>query len=149
MKRIIIVLLILSMLCLFGCTVFNNMYFEANKGATLAENFCFALSDDDLNAAQEYLHPDSLLRGDVLSSCLTDLEQNNSIDFSNGISFINRDIKKTYITPRDYENNLMGKHYILVFDILVDGKTIELSFDVLNNEKGFGIYSFENYVPNT
>ena len=149
MKRIIIVLLIFSMLCLFGCTTFNNMYAEAYKGATLAENFCFALSDDDLNAAQEYLHPDSLLKGDALSSCLTDLEQNYSIDFSNGISFRNRDIEKTYITPRDYENNLKGKHYILVLDVLVDGKTIEISFDILNNEKGFGIYSFENYVPNT
>lgn len=150
MKRLLLILLTLLIVCFCGCEAIqdnlnwhDDFFAEGQKAISLAENFCFALSDDDINEAQKYLHPDSPLNGEELSLFLSEFEQTNGVDFSNGVAFLER--YDYSFSP--YNSISQGSTHKFVLKVVVENKTIKLSFKVIDNEKGFGIDSVGQYNP--
>ena len=95
------------------------------------------------------MHPDSPLKGESLCLFLMNFEQNNSIDFSNGISFRDRTMGESYNNSQNYEGYLPGRLHVFILYVLIDRQVIKIYFEVLSNDNGFGVYSFEKYVPGT
>ncbi len=154
MKKLLVILIVLCTLCCLSCTEIEeylkwnqDFLIEGQEAISLAENFCFALSDDNINEAEKYLHPDSPLNGGELSLFLSKFEQTNDVDFSNGVAFRDRDIGDSYANTQNYEGYHQGNAHIFYLKVVIDRKIIKLSFEVVSNEKGFGIYSVEKYNP--
>ena len=154
MKKVFSILLITITICFVGCarikflfTEQDVFFAEQQKSITLAENFCFALSDDDIEIAEGYLHPDSPLCDGNLVSFLSTIEQENGIDFSRGVTFRDRELIEAYANTSNDPADHQGYTFIFYLEVVIDGKITKLSFEMVYNEKGCGVYSFEKYIP--
>ena len=138
MKKILIFVLLFSMLSLSGCAMFKELRAGMDDATTLIEEFCTALADDDLTAAQSKMHPESTPPKSELSAYVSKLEQNNNVDFSNGVAFKRRSsTSATY-----YDSQYDGSVYENTYEIVVGNKAVDVFFVVVKNDKGYGIYSF-------
>ena len=156
MKKALIVLLILCNVFLLSCegiltsfefafTGREEFFAEQQKAIALGENFCFALSDDDIQTAESYLHPDSPLCNDALPISVLLIELVNEVDFSRGVAFSDRELGTSYANLQNLEGYHQGYCYCFTLKVVIEGKIIKLYFEVVSNEKGFGIYTFEKY----
>jgi hypothetical protein len=138
MKKLLPVLLILCILCLSGCSILKDLQSGMQAAAAHAEEFCSALAKDDLASAEGYLHPNATPKGKDLPAFLAKLEQNHGIDFSDGVAFKSRtDFSSTY-----YDSSYGGSVHECTYQAVVGETTVKLFFVVVENDSGYGIYSF-------
>lgn len=143
MKKIVALCLVLSMLFLGGCTIFEHFFAEADKANNFVEEFCFALAYDDIDKAKEYLHPDWQSTHDNLEDYVEKFENENDIDFANGVAISRR----FYQHVKTYTSEYGGAVYEFGISIVIGDKIINMSFMVVDNDVGYGIYDFGLYVP--
>ena len=128
MKKFLVILLIFSTICLSSCNF--------DKAQVYGNEFCYALAENN-EIAKEYLHPSSKLNEENFDKFIDKLEQFNQIDFSNGLEIINSSfVSLTYgVVWEAYK-------YEYTYEILINDKTIKMFCVIIDNVKGYGIYSF-------
>jgi hypothetical protein len=138
MKRLFAALLVLCIFCLPGCGIMREVYSGIDEAATLAENFCTALSEDDLETAKGYLHKDGTPKAEALGLTVARLEQTHKIDFSEGVSFK----KRVEGSGAYYSSQYDGSVYEITYEVTVGGVETKLFFTVVKNDADYGIYGF-------
>lgn len=137
-KKTIIVLIISFSLSVCMTLMIINFSKKINNSKEVAKEFCSYLVDDDIESAKKLLHPDGQIKQEELQNYIFKLEERNSIDFSNGLSFGKViDYSHTY-----YDGAYNGSVHSFTYEIIIDGKTIEASFTIIDNHKGYGIDAF-------
>ena len=139
MKKLISIILIISTVFLFGCESINQVYGKIYDVRVIAEDFCLALSDDNIELAQTYLHPDSSLNNDF-GDFIAKLEGENDFDFSEGVAFLFRGEASAALYSFQYD----GSPYELEYNLVIGKKEICLLFVVINNQNGWGIYDVQS-----
>ena len=142
MKRIVAISLLLSVLFFGGCSIFKSLWAEANKANNFAEEFCFALAYDGIEKAKEYLHTDWISNNGKLEDYLYNFENENGIDFSNGVSIYRRFQQ----SATGYSSLYGGAIYQFGIMMVIGDKNINMSFTVVDNDDGYGIYDFGIYT---
>lgn len=139
MRKLLILLLLLAFF-VSGCSIEDREMWLVNKqkAISMAEKFCFAIAYDDINGAKDYLHPDSPLH-DNLPVFISEIEQDGGFDFSDGVAIMDRELGE----GTTYDSTYKGGVHAFTLEVVVNGKTHKLSFEVVDNEKGFGIFSFK------
>ena len=127
-----IALALVLCLALVGC----NGGIKKKDAKGTAEAFVAAIEDGDFEDARALLHPDSPF--DV-EKYFNGIEERKGVDFQKGIE-IKRFEEYSY---SHYESEVGGSEYELELRLLVDGKSFELSLDIVKNEGGYGIYDIE------
>lgn len=143
MKKIVALCLILSMAFLGGCTIFQQLFAEADKANNFVEEFCFTLAYDGIERAKEYLHPEWASTKGNLEDYVEKFENENGIDFSDGVA-ISRRFQESLT---GYNSEYGGSVYKFGISIVIGDKMINMSFMVVDNDAGYGIYDFGLYVP--
>lgn len=140
MKKILAMVLSLT-LCLSGCTIFQQLLEEADKAVVVAEEFCFALANDDMDNAKSFLHPNWETKKGSFEKYLLDFESKNGIDFSDGVAIKSRFDK----AATAYDSNYDGSIFKIGISIFVGNKELKLYFIIVDNTSGYGIYDFGLY----
>ena len=137
-KSTIIILIIALFLSVCITLLIVNFIKKINNSKEFAKEFCSYLVDDDIESAKKLLHPDGQIKQEELQNYIFKLEERNSIDFSNGLSFGKViDYSHTY-----YDGAYNGSVHNFTYEIIIDGKTIETTFTIIDNHNGYGIYNF-------
>lgn len=101
--------------------------------------FFDAIEQEDYEAAEALLHPD---RQASLSELIIALETGLGIDFQEGI-----DIDKyTGFSSALYDTSVKGATYELDMIVLVGDIEMDISVQLVRNDNGFGIYTY-NFTP--
>ena len=95
-----------------------------------------AAANSKFEDASSLLHPK---RTFDIQALFERAETEYNVDFQGGI-----EIKRyTGFSSAVYSSEVDGSSYELDVDIIVSGKTLELSVEVVRNDSGFGIYDIE------
>ena len=133
-----LIILVFCTACLTSCGMLRELKVGKDEAIILVEDFCTALSNDDLDAAKGYLHPDSTPKQDDLSAFIAKLEQTHGINFSDGVAFKRRtDSSMTY-----YDSRYGGGVYEIGYEIVVGGVATDFFFVVVKNDNGYGLCNF-------
>ena len=132
-KVIISVMLVLVLsLSLISC----GDRVKKSEAKETAEAFLDAIASGDFEGAKGYLHPEKPLN---VEKYFDDKEALIGIDFQNGI-----EIKRyTSNSSSAYDSEVDGSEYDLEANIIVDGVALELDIEIVRNDLGYGIYSFD------
>jgi hypothetical protein len=133
LKVIISVILVLVLsLSLISC----GDRVKKSEAKETAEAFLSAIADGDFESAKSYLHPEKPLD---LQKYFDAIEGRVGVDFQAGI-----ELKRyTDYSSSVYESEVDGSEYDLEANIIVDGVAFEFSVEIVRNDLGYGIYSFE------
>lgn len=133
LKVIISVILVLVLsLSLISC----GDRVKKNEAKETAEAFLSAIAGGDFESAKSYLHPEKPLD---LQKYFDAIEGRVGVDFQAGI-----ELKRyTEYSSSVYESEVDGSEYDLEANIIVDGVAFEFSVEIVRNDLGYGIYSFE------
>lgn len=142
MKKLIAIILLLTTVFLFSCSTIDQVHSKAAKANELAEQFCFALSFDDIEKAKEYLHPDLRFKKGNLENYLKEFEADNDIDFSNGVAIKTRFSERIVI----YDSRYNGDVYTVGIKMVIGNKVLKLYFIIVDNDKGYGLHDFGLYT---
>lgn len=136
MKKILLVLICICLVNVSGCTLYKELQAGIEEATIIAEEFCFALAEDDSSNAKSYLSPNySAPNKEDFEKYVAKLEEFNGIDFSNGIQIIDR--------SDNGWSGINGEYaYEIIFNTLIGEKEINLFFVVIKNENSYGIFSF-------
>jgi hypothetical protein len=133
LKVIISVILVLVLsLSLISC----GDRVKKSEAKETAEAFLSAIAGGDFESAKSYLHPEKPLD---LQKYFDAIEGRVGVDFQAGI-----ELKRyTDYSSSVYESEVDGSEYDLEANIIVDGVAFEFSVEIVRNDLGYGIYSFE------
>ncbi len=133
LKVIISVILVLVLsLSLISC----GDRVKKSEAKETAEAFLSAIAGGDFESAKSYLHPEKPLD---LQKYFDGIEGRVGVDFQAGI-----ELKRyTDYSSSVYESEVDGSEYDLEANIIVDGVAFEFSVEIVRNDLGYGIYSFE------
>ena len=133
LKVIISVILVLVLsLSLISC----GDRVKKSEAKETAEAFLSAIAGGDFESAKSYLHPEKPLD---LQKYFDAIESRVGVDFQAGI-----ELKRyTDYSSSVYESEVDGSEYDLEANIIVDGVAFEFSVEIVRNDLGYGIYSFE------
>ena len=98
-------------------------------------DFFGAVKEDDYEKAETFLHPE---RSKDIGEFFEKIEQEEEIDFSNIKS-----IKYTGFTSSFYDSSIDGSAYTLNAVLTVGSKQVEAEVEIVQNDKGFGIYNLD------
>lgn len=134
MKKIISVLIILVFaLTLFGCSGKGISRASAKEQVNALISY---VESNEFENAQTLVHPNRPIDLKILFALK---EKEYNVDFQSGI-----EIKRyTNFSSSLYDSEVDGSEYELDMDIIVSGKVLELSVDIVKNDKGYGIYDIE------
>ncbi len=138
MKKLLAILLMICTLCLSGCGILKELKDGMDEAIVLVEDFLTALSENDLDTAKCYLHPDSTPSTDELSEFVSKLEQTYSINFFDGVTFK----RLTNTGSAYYDSSYDGSVHEIDYEIVVGGVSVDFFFTVVKNDSGYGIYNF-------
>ncbi len=139
MKKLITILIMLSILCLMSCSTFEQLINETNDALEFSEEFCLALAYDDIENAKEYLHPDWISQNGNFEDYILKFEKENKVDFSNGVAIRNRYDGTSTAFTTEYN----GSIYELKIDVVIGNQELTLYFLIVDNNAGYGIYGFQ------
>ena len=109
---------------------------KKSEAKETAEAFLNAVVSADFEGAKSYLHPEKPV--DV-EKYFSELEGRAGVDCQAGI-----EIKRyTNYSSAVYESEVDGSEYELEANIIIDGIAFELDIEMVRNDLGYGIYSFE------
>ena len=132
MKRILLCLL--SLLFIFSVTSCGDITEDEAKAKT--EELVKCVSENRFEDAQKLAHSDAPLD---IKAVFEDAEARYGVDFQSGITIS----KYTDLSYSMKEKDKGGSEYEVDADITVSGKALELSVEIVKNDKGYGIYSIE------
>lgn len=138
MKKLLILVITVFMLTLSSCDVINELTEGARDANTLAQDFCECIANEDYITVRDYMHPDSTPNKYVLQSYIIKLEENNNIDFSNGIAFKRRE----NFSSAYYDSSYGGTVHEFTYKVVVGNVLVNMFFVIVKNDNGYGIYSF-------
>ena len=132
-KAILSLVLVLALaFSLVGCA----KRVKKSEAKETAEAFLDAIASGDFEGAKGYLHPEKPLN---VEKYFDDKEALIGIDFQKGI-----EIKRyTSNSSSAYDSEVDGSEYDLEANIIVDGVALELDIEIVRNDLGYGIYSFD------
>ena len=132
-KAIISVMLVLILsLSLISC----GDRVKKSEAKETTEAFLNAVAGGDFESAKTYLHPEKPI--DV-EKYFNSIEERAGVDFQAGI-----ELKRyTNFSSAVYESEVDGSEYELEANLIVDGVAFELDIEIVRNDLGYGIYSFE------
>ncbi len=133
MRRSIFTLFFASLLLfsLFGCGGVDRQ-----QAKTDAEAFLDLIEKEDYESAKAFLHPS---RDIDLAADFSRIEAEEGIDFSLGIK-VNRYTGTSYSW---YDSDVDGSQYKFDVELLVGTLPVEAKIAVVENDAGYGIYSFD------
>ncbi|MBR2296071.1 MAG: hypothetical protein IKA43_01535 [Clostridia bacterium] len=132
--RILTSLLLVFVLCLSFISCGNRVTKDDAKQTT--EDFLSAIALGDYESAKTYLHPEKPLD---IEKYITTKEERTGVDFQKGIEIT----RYTSTSSSVYDSEVDGSDYELEANIIVDGVALELDIEIVRNDLGYGIYSFE------
>lgn len=133
MKKLLILLICLCTLLFSGCVIYEQGQANIKAAGDLAEEFCLALANEDIEKAKQYLTTSSAPSKEYLEKHLTTIENYYDIDFSDGI----------IINERVYRSRTnMNAAYEFDFNLLVGEKNIDMFFTVIKTGDKYEIFSF-------
>lgn len=151
LKHVFISLLVCCSVAFSGCAFIEDMVEDFTKdliqevegsieeSVGVIEAFCSDLSSGNLDDAAEKMHPDVKQSKEAFTALITGMEENSGVRFSDGI--VLNSLVQAYTTY--YDSIYGGKTYEIAYNASVGSKSVKLSFLVVVNEKGSGVYSFE------
>ncbi|MBE5731114.1 MAG: hypothetical protein E7350_04110 [Clostridiales bacterium] len=132
-KRIVAILLVLAFsLFMVGCE--NRITTDEAKEQVNA--LISAVSSGDFDEAEKLLHPS---RKTDLEAYFNRAEAVEGVDFQAGIEIT----KYTGFSSALHETEVDGAEYELEMNVLVSGKALELTVEIVRNDQGFGIYEID------
>ena len=157
MKRFIVIILVIILITstFTGCTRLKEMYEkyqeymqpyyeESYIARERAEQFLFAIANDDFETAREYLHPDLIASEYDLEEFIELFEDKYDTDFSSGVVIENQLKGEISIGcyNRHYSNAIEYKFGV---EFLVEDKKLEIYFLTVRTDNGFGIYELTDF----
>ena len=137
-KVMSLILLFISIFSLSSCGIFKELMAETEKAKEYAIDFCDALSHDNLELANTFIHFDSPINKTGLDKYITTLESDNNVDFSNKVNLIIcNDFESTY-----YTSEYNGSSFEFTFSSTIGSYRTYIYFVIINNDNGYGIYDF-------
>ena len=132
------ILLLLSTLLMSSCDVVSLWTEGDEKAAICFDEFCAALSNDDLDLAYSKAHPDAFNSKDDLASLIADIEQEFHVDFSSDIS-----LREYYdLGMLFYDSSYGGAAYMLAYTSRIGKTEANIYATVVDSKTGYGIYEF-------
>lgn len=101
--------------------------------------FFDAIEQEDYEAAEELLHPD---RQSSISELIIALEAGLGLDFQEGMEID----EYTGFSSALYDTSVKGSTYALDMIVSVGDVKLDISIQLVRNDKGFGIYT-HTFVP--
>ena len=157
MKKLLLVALVIIIITssLTGCTRLKEMYDkyqafmqpyyeESYIARERAEQFLFAIANDDFETAREFLHPDLIASEYDLEGFVELFEEVYDTDFSSGV-VIEKQLEGEMSIGcynRHYSNAVEYKSGV---EFSIEGKKFELYFLTVRTDNGFGIYELTDY----
>ena len=138
MKKTLILLIIVICFNLVGCWPVDDMKQGYNQSVNFAKEFCVTLMNDDMELAKSYLHPSSAPNQDRFESFVANLERTNEIEFASGFEIKNTIFKQLGY----YDASYGGSYYRFQFELLINSKTLNIYFVIVDNDIGYGIFYF-------
>lgn len=141
MKKVYIFLLIIScLLCTTSCELMTellNTAYGMRQAAYLTRDFWNAIGEGSIDEAESMIHPNSALSGDELENYLSTLENEYDMDFSDNLWVL--DDSHTMISA----DERFKRAYVTECVIVINDTSYTVTMLTLDDERGFGIYSFE------
>lgn len=137
-KQLSLICIFFILSCLSSCSIFRELKEGLDEAFVLIEDFCYALANDDIESAKGFLHLDSTPSKDNLSTFILNLEQTHQIDFSDGVVFKRRAASRSAY----YDSSYDGTVHEVEYKIVIGGVSVDLFFTIVDNNMGYGIYSF-------
>lgn len=131
MKKVLIFLLAFIVCTTTAC----SGGISGDKAKTSVNDFLSAVADGDYEKAETFLHPD---RPADLQQFFESMEQSKNVDFSD-IRFE----KYTGFENLFYDSSVGGSSYSLDMKVSVSGVHADFEFELVQNDKGYGIYNFD------
>lgn len=130
--KISFILIALLLTCvLSGC----SKGIKGDEAKAYVNSFLEAIEQEDYETADSLFHPDK--QASVAELC-TALEMGLNIDFQDGI-----EVKDyTGFSSALYDTTVKGSTYSLTMDATVSSVELEISVQLVRNENGYGIYSY-------
>lgn len=102
----------------------------------MVESFLAAVAGGDFEEAKSYLHPD---RPYDVAQFFGRIEERMGIDFQKGIEIE----RYTAYSSSMYDSEVDGSDFDLEMRVTVDGASFEMSFEIVKNDRGYGIYEID------
>lgn len=99
------------------------------------ETFLESIETEDYETADSLLHPEK--PGSVSELCMA-LEMGLGVDFQEGIEVT----EFTELSSVAYDTELSGAVYLVDVEATVSDVDLLISFEIVRNDNGFGIYSY-------
>ncbi len=108
---------------------------DGKKAKGTVEDFLSAVEAGDFETAKTYLHPE---RPADLSTYFGNVEATEQVDFQSGIAIT----KYTGVKSSHYDSSVGGSVYETTARAKLDGKSVTITVEIVENEAGYGIYNF-------
>ena len=109
---------------------------KKDEAKDTVENFLNAIEKGNFEKAKTYLHPE---KPKNLETYFNDKEALLKVDFQKGIEITRYTSRSSSL----YDSEVDGSDYELEANIIVDGVALNLDVEIVRNDQGYGIYSFE------
>ena len=109
---------------------------DRDSAKLFIEDFLEVIAAGDYEAAESYLHPECFIDLEKLAE---NLKNNENIDLEEGITIE----KYTGFSSAYYDSKVGGSRYALIMRVNVGGNNAVFTVEVVQNDSGYGIYSFE------
>ncbi|MGM9632393.1 MAG: hypothetical protein ACI3XL_04805 [Eubacteriales bacterium] len=153
MKKFILIVLVIMLITfsLTGCTLFQKIYDEYQEfmqpyyedmdlAQEYAEQFIYAVANDDFESARQYLHPDLIASEYDLEKQIAYFEERYRLDFSDGV--VIEDLIGTKIAIGSFDSE-----YSVGFNLLIGNEELQLYFIAERTDNGFGIFIITEVRP--
>ena len=134
MKKVLSLFLVVAMLLLSGCSALKE---NIKDGAEFVRSFCEILTNGDNYKTYELFHPDSEMTMGEFAFYVVNSQIQEGYNFSEGIT-VGRCTGYSVSYGRKYNGTL----YEYTYKMKIGEVDAIGSFSVLENEEGYGIYSF-------
>ncbi|MBE6617643.1 MAG: hypothetical protein E7627_06880 [Ruminococcaceae bacterium] len=128
-------LLVLTIACLSLCSFLScGNGIKDDESQAYINDFLAAIEAEDYDKAKDFLHP---WRYGDLEAYFLSTEQENNVDFQSGIEIE----KCTVVSSTLYDSTVGGEKCVLTIRMKVGDETLHLTFEIVNNNAGYGIYN--------
>ena len=133
-KLTIFVLIVICLISMTSCDFISTLKGMSDSCRDVCD-FWDAVKADEFDIACSLLHPNSEVLPSELENHLSMIEDELGINFTKDLYII--DVYSTLALNENFETSYFTQGYLAV-----DGKTYVFKFLTVDDEEGFGIYSF-------
>jgi hypothetical protein len=139
--KIIIKLVSLILVCFMLLPLLVSCGIDLSDGKDHVKGFFAAISDEDFEKAEEFLHPKMELEVE-LKTLFEGMENTWDVELENGITVEKFTGFKTTVHSTEVDGSILT----LSMNLTIDSKSTTADVTMVENDDGFGIYSI-NIIP--